>query len=216
MRMREIVLTLCLVALLASHAATAQDGGRDRRGGRSRRGGFMRMSEEDREKFRNMSQEERTEWMMKRREEAMQKRETETLAELKEELKPADEEEWQILEMLLKKIMQLRMQAYSRGSGGSDRSRGDGNSLRDQERAARDALRELAKQTPPTVDGLKASMAKLRELRAQRQAEETRAREEAEKKRAQAQAELETARTELKSILTVQQEAVLLSRGFLE
>ena len=186
---------LCLVSLVCLFwplAVSAQEGGGGR--GRGRRGGRMN--------WQNMTPEQRQqmmERMAKRREERNQRR----IDALKEQLKPANDEEWQIIEMQIKEIYELRRDAgfrrFGRGWSGEQ----------DPLAAAREELKKLTEQADAPVEQLKAAMAKYRELSQQREAEDKKRQEEAKQK-------LQGARAQLKSILTLRQEAILLHAGVLE
>ena len=221
MKALQIALVSSVSLVLAAQALLAQDQpggfGGGGGGGRGGRGGFMQnMSQEDREKMQNMSQEERRAFFRERMEQQNQKRQADYMKRLREALKPANEEEWQILEVQIKQIGELRRTSSNRGG----RGRGEGDSpaqqIREQSRSAWQELQELIKQESPAPEALKAAMAKYRGLLTQRQEAEKKQREEAEQKRLQAEAQLEQARTDLKSILTVRQEAVLLVFGILQ
>ncbi len=207
--MKTLHIALTAGLLLASPALQAQNA--PRRGGWGRGRGFLRLSPEEREQLRNMSPEDRRAWFQKRMEEARKKRRAEFLAKLKDQLKPKDDEEWQILEMQIKQILDLRGSRYRRYQSSDELKK-----LREQSREAWQALQELLKQDEPPADQLKAAMAKLRGIHAQRKAAEEKARREAEAKRKQDEAKLKQLRDELRSIVTLRQEAVLLANGVLD
>ena len=198
--------TLCVVLLacmLVPRVLLAQEGG----GGRGGRGGGGRPD------WRNMSEEERQQYRERMRQRYM--------ASLKEALKPANDEEWQILEMQIKQIGELRRAMYPRGFGRRGRRGGGSESsplqeIREKSRTVREELQALLKEESPAPEKLKAAMQKFRGVAAQRREAEKKAREEAEQKRQHTEAQLKQAREELKSILTLRQEAVLLAYGILE
>ncbi len=212
MKMLRIAWVLCLVGLFASLAVAQDRGGRPGRSGRGGRGGFMRLSQEDREKLRNMSTEERRAWFTERRQQQMEQRRKEFMARVKEQLKPANAEEWQILEMQIKQILDTRRSMYTRGHERSEAEQ----QLRDQSRSAYEELKKLLEQDNPDAGQLQAAMKKYRDVRAQYTAAQTARREEAERKREQAEAQLKQLRGDLKQIVTLRQEAVLLMNGVLD
>jgi hypothetical protein len=124
---------------------------------------------------------------------------------LKESLKATDEE-WTVIQPLLDKVTTKQREAGGSrfgGFGGGGR-RGGGDAPSGGEQAPRPgqaestALRTALENEATSADDLKAKMAALREFR---------------KKSA---AELATAREDLRKVLTVRQEATLVSAGILE
>jgi len=157
-----------------------------------------------------MSDEERRSWQQQRAEQEASQRQSDFMARLKAALKPANDQEWQVLEMQIKPIYELR-----RGRSGRDRGRRSSDSssptqqLREQSRAVREEIEELIKLDNPTPDALKAKLDRYRSMRAQRQAYE-------EQQRQQTEQRLKQAREQLRSIVTVRQEAVLFVYGILD
>ena len=199
--------TLCvmlLACMLVPRILPAQEGG----GGHGGRGGGGRPD------WRNMSEEQRQQYREKMRQRYM--------TSLKEALKPANDEEWQILEMQIKQIGELRRAMSPRGFGRRGRRGGGGDessplqAIREQSRTVREELQALLKEESPSPEKLKAAMEKYRGVATQRREAEKKAREEAEQKRLHTEAQLKQAREELKSIITLRQEAVLLAYGILE
>jgi len=136
------------------------------------------------------------------------------MGKLKEELKPENDDEWQVIQMKLQEIFELRRKAYSRfyGRRGRGSSREGGDPLRE----ARDALKELVQKQGVSNEEIKAALDKFRAA----MEVEKKKRDEEEKKRAQereeAKKKLQAAREELRSILTLRQEAVLVLYRILE
>ena len=122
------------------------------------------------------------------------------LENLKRLLKPKDEAEWQILQMQIKKIFELQRAAFA-----FRRRRGEEDPLY----RARDELRRLVQDENTSPATLKAALEKYRKLREERRKEE-------EKRRAEAEQKLKAAREELRGLLTLRQEAILVLERVLE
>lgn len=127
--------------------------------------------------------------------------------QMKTSLKVNDEE-WGVLQPLIEKVTEKQRETSTRSFGGfgGDRrsSSGGNNSGGDSSRperagtAERDALRTTLQNEGASTEEIKAKLAALRETRKK------------------SSAELATAREELKKVVTVRQEAVLVSMGILE
>ena len=128
---------------------------------------------------------------------------------MKESLKVTDVE-WSVLQPLIEKVTNAQRNASGgfggfggrdrggdRGGGGGDSNRGGGTSDRPGS-AERAALRTALESDSTSADDLKAKLNAVREVRKK------------------AAAELATAREDLKKVVTVRQEAVLVSMGLLE
>lgn len=202
---RVWVLTLASVVALGFAAiAMAQDSrpSGDNPGARGDRG--------NRPDFRNMTQEERDKWMADRRKERSK--------QMQEEMGATDDE-WKVLEPKIQKLQELQRanmgSAFGGGRGGfggrggrgpggpggdrpaGDAPAGDQPKQSDIQKAAAE-LRKLVESKDAKPEDLKKALTALRDARAK------------------AKAELDKARKELQEILTVKQEAVLVSRGILE
>jgi len=131
------------------------------------------------------------------------------LERLKESMKPGSDEEWQILAEKVQAIWTLQREArggfMGRGRGGSDA----GDPLATAYREASAALRELLEAENPAPEQLQPALEKLRTARAEMAAAR-------EKKSEEAKLKLAAAREELKSIVTLRQEAVLVVSRILE
>jgi Spy/CpxP family protein refolding chaperone len=125
---------------------------------------------------------------------------------MKESLKVTDDE-WSVLQPLIEKVTNAQRNASGGGFGGRDRG-GDRGGGGDNNRgsatsdrpgsAERAALRAALESDSTSADDLKAKLNAVREVRKK------------------AAAELATAREDLKKVVTVRQEAVLVSMGLLE
>jgi Spy/CpxP family protein refolding chaperone len=126
---------------------------------------------------------------------------------LKTSLKATDEE-WSVLQPLIEKVQAKQREAVSgrfggfggRGGpgGGGDRDRGGDRGGNRGGSAESQALREAIEKDGTAPEEIKAKLAAVRE------------------QRKKAQGELEAAREELRKVLTVRQEAVLVTFGILE
>ncbi len=122
---------------------------------------------------------------------------------LKTSLKVTDEE-WTVLKPLVDKVQTVQRDAMGSRFGGGGRRGGGDNAGTPSDQPARpgatesDALRTALESDTTSADDLKAKLAAVREVR---------------KKGA---AELVAARAELQKVVTVRQEAVLVSMGILE
>ena len=135
------------------------------------------------------------------------------LEELKGQMKPGSEDEWQILSEKVKVIWTLQREARG-GFRGGFMGRGRGASAESDPvaaayREAGEALRKLLEAENPTPEQIQPALEKLRKARADMEAAR-------EQKRAEAQKKLDSAREELKSIVTLRQEAVLVVSRILE
>jgi len=135
------------------------------------------------------------------------------LDRLKEPMKPGSEDEWQILSEKVKVVWTLQREArggfrggfMGRRRGGSDENDPLATALRE----ATDALRKLLEAENPAPEQIQPALEKLRTARTAVDAAR-------EQKRAEAQKKLDSAREELKSIVTLRQEAVLVTWRILE
>jgi Spy/CpxP family protein refolding chaperone len=126
--------------------------------------------------------------------------------QMKTSLKVNDEE-WSVLQPLIEKVTEKQRDASGRSfgfgdrrssSGGSSSSGGDSSRSERPGSAERDALRTTLQNEGASSEEIKAKLNALREIRKK------------------STAELATAREELKKVVTVRQEAVLVSMGILE
>lgn len=113
---------------------------------------------------------------------------------LKTDLKTT-EAEWAVIQPLLEKVMEKQRATFA-GRFGGRRGGGQGGGQSSMPEA--DALRTALESDQTSNDDLKAKLAALREARKK------------------AGAELDQAREDLKKVLTLRQEAMLVSRGILE
>ncbi|MDB6150567.1 MAG: hypothetical protein JWQ44_2015 [Chthoniobacter sp.] len=123
---------------------------------------------------------------------------------LKTSLKVSDEE-WTVIQPLIEKVQAKQRDAMGgggfggrRGGGGGDNNQGGGTRSDRPGSTERDALRTALESDSTSPDELKAKLTAVRE------------------QRKKAQAELAQAREELKKVVTVRQEAALVSMGMLE
>lgn len=124
--------------------------------------------------------------------------------QMKASLKVNDEE-WSVLQPLIEKVTEKQRDASTRSFGFGGRppgggSNGGGDSSRPERAgsAEREALRTALQNEGASSEEIKAKLAAVREIRKK------------------STAELATAREELKKVVTVRQEAVLVSMGILE
>ena len=123
--------------------------------------------------------------------------------QMKTSLKVNDEE-WGVLQPLIEKVTEKQRDASGRSFGFGDRRSSGGGGGGDSSRperagtSERDALRTTLQNEGASTEEIKAKLAALREIRKK------------------STAELATAREELKKVVTVRQEAVLVSMGILE
>jgi len=192
---------MVVVVAMAAWDVFGQEGGdRGRRGGDGQ--GFNREEAERRA----------AEWRAER------------LKRLKEEMKPENDEEWQVLEAKIKEISDVRRRSYGFGGpGGPGGPGGFGGFRREGEQQsadpyqqARNALHELVGQPGASNDAIKAALEKVRTLgeEARKKREEDEKRREAE--RAEARKKAEALQQELRGIVTLRQEAVLVYYGLLQ